>query len=182
MRHNAVIDLIKSAIVSANVPSLLEPNSLWRLRKRPNGLTVLPWANGRCLVWDFTCSDTLAWTDQCWDLGELWRTTRNHGSQPNTRSSLPALYRFIPIDTLGVPGRPCWRRSAVILSWPQSAHCSCHSWTTFIPVPDAASRSVLLQYNVAMQLASSKLQVPSFAGWPIINHLLRHGYQLLTLF
>ena len=28
--------------------------------KRPDGLTVLPWANGRCLVWDFTCSDTMA--------------------------------------------------------------------------------------------------------------------------
>ena len=29
-------------------------------RKRPDGLTLLPWAQGRSLVWDFTCSDTLA--------------------------------------------------------------------------------------------------------------------------
>jgi len=32
--------------------------------KRPDGLalidTLLPWANGRCLLWDFTCSHTLA--------------------------------------------------------------------------------------------------------------------------
>ena len=28
--------------------------------KRPDGLTIPPWASGRCLVWDFTCSDTLA--------------------------------------------------------------------------------------------------------------------------
>jgi len=28
--------------------------------KCPDGLTVLPWANGRCMVWDFTYPDTLA--------------------------------------------------------------------------------------------------------------------------
>jgi len=27
--------------------------------KRPDGLTLMPWANGRCLLWDFTCSHTL---------------------------------------------------------------------------------------------------------------------------
>ena len=48
-------------MASTDVPSLLEPKSLSRDDgKRPDGLTVLPWANGRCLVWDFTCPDTLA--------------------------------------------------------------------------------------------------------------------------
>ena len=28
--------------------------------KRPDGLTIVPWARGRSLVWDFTCPDTLA--------------------------------------------------------------------------------------------------------------------------
>ena len=28
--------------------------------KRPNGATVVPWKCGRVLVWDATCSDTLA--------------------------------------------------------------------------------------------------------------------------
>ena len=61
MRHYAVNDLIKRALASASVPSMLEPNSLSRDDgKRPDGLTVLPWANGRCMVWDFTCPDTLA--------------------------------------------------------------------------------------------------------------------------
>ena len=42
-RHNAVNYLIKLALVSANVPALLEPNSLSRDNgKRPDGLTVLP--------------------------------------------------------------------------------------------------------------------------------------------
>ena len=59
MRHNAVNDLIKRALASADIPALLEPKSLSRDDgKRPDGLIVLPWANGRCLVWDFTCPDT----------------------------------------------------------------------------------------------------------------------------
>ena len=139
MRHNAVNDLIKRALVSANVPSLLEPNSLCRDDgKRPDDLPVLPWANGRYLVWDFTCLDTLA-------ASHLNRAVLGSGvvandaeSRKSTKySSLSALYRFIPIaiETWGVPGR----RSAVILPWPWSAHCSCHSWTTFISVPDATS-------------------------------------------
>jgi len=28
--------------------------------KRPNGLTVLPWSNGLCMIWDFTYPHTLA--------------------------------------------------------------------------------------------------------------------------
>ena len=28
--------------------------------KRPDGLTLLPWKNGKCLLWDYTCSGTLA--------------------------------------------------------------------------------------------------------------------------
>jgi len=28
--------------------------------KRPDGVTLVPWARGRCLLWDFTCPDTMA--------------------------------------------------------------------------------------------------------------------------
>ena len=28
--------------------------------KRPDGLTVIPWKQGKSLTWDFTCKDTLA--------------------------------------------------------------------------------------------------------------------------
>jgi len=27
---------------------------------RPDGITVVPWSQGRCLAWDVTCPDTLA--------------------------------------------------------------------------------------------------------------------------
>jgi len=62
IRHNAVNDLIKRALASANIPALLEPSSLSRDDgKRPDVLTVISWSNGLCLVWDFTCPDTLPW-------------------------------------------------------------------------------------------------------------------------
>ena len=58
-RH--INDLLKRALGSAQVTSMLEPTGLTRSDgKRPDGLTLFPWSQGRCLVWDFTCRDTLA--------------------------------------------------------------------------------------------------------------------------
>lgn len=107
-RHNAVNDLIKRALASANVPSVLEPTSLCRDDgKRPDGLTVLPWANGRCLVWDFTCPDTLA-------ASHINRAVLNPGAVANDAESrkaskyrsLSATYTFTPVavETLGPLG------------------------------------------------------------------------------
>ena len=60
MRHNAVNNLIKRSLASADVLPMLQPNSLSRDDgKRPDGVTVLPWANDRCMVWDFARLDTL---------------------------------------------------------------------------------------------------------------------------
>ena len=108
MRHNAVNDLIKRALASAEIPAILEPSSLSRNDgKRPDGLTVLPWANGRCAVWDFTCPDTLA-------PSHLNRAVDGAGCVANDAemrksakyTSLSALYQFTPIavETLGALG------------------------------------------------------------------------------
>jgi hypothetical protein len=60
-RHSAVNELIKRALTSAEIPSRLEPTSLIRQNeRRPDGMSLVPWKNGRCLAWDFTCPDTLA--------------------------------------------------------------------------------------------------------------------------
>lgn len=54
-------DVIRRALVTVNVPAVLEPNGIARDDgKRPDGMTLIPWKNGRTLVWDATCVDTLA--------------------------------------------------------------------------------------------------------------------------
>ena len=60
-RHSAVNDVIHRALCAAGVPSHLEPVGLSRDDgKRPDGATLIPWKQGKCLVWDFTCVNTIA--------------------------------------------------------------------------------------------------------------------------
>jgi hypothetical protein len=131
VRHNAVNDLIKRGLASANVPSMLEPNSLSRDDgKRPDGLTVLPWANGRCMVWDFTCPNTLA-------ASHLNRAVLSPGAVANDAEqrkslkyrSLAAMYSFIPVavESIGAQGeeataffRELGRRIAAVTNEPKS--------------------------------------------------------------
>jgi hypothetical protein len=63
-RHAALNDVVKRALQSAGLPSILEPAGLDRGDgKRPDGMTIFPYSNGRCLVWDATCVDTFASTN-----------------------------------------------------------------------------------------------------------------------
>jgi len=56
-----VNDLIQRALSSADIPSRLKTTGLSHNDgKRSDGLTLMPWANGRCLLRDFTCRHTLA--------------------------------------------------------------------------------------------------------------------------
>ena len=108
MRHNAVNDLIKRAMASADIPAILEPKSLSRDDgKRPDGLTVLPWANGKCMVWDFTCPDTLAASHLDHAVvgpGAVANDAENRKSAKY--KSLSPLYNFWPVavETLGALG------------------------------------------------------------------------------
>ena len=99
---------------------------------------VLALAKGRCLVWDFTCPDTLAASHHNRVVLGSGVVANDAESRRSTKySSLSALLsNHSNCDwDIGCAGR----RSAVILPWPWSAHCSCHSWTTFISAPDATS-------------------------------------------
>ena len=59
-RHSHVNDLIKRALVSGGIASVKEPQGLSRSDgKRPDGMSIYPWKQGKLLLWDFTCSDTL---------------------------------------------------------------------------------------------------------------------------
>src|SRR3978361_1251877 len=60
-RHNCLNDILKRAFQSAGIPCILEPPGLLRDDgKRPDGVTLIPWKKGQCLVWDVTCTDTVA--------------------------------------------------------------------------------------------------------------------------
>ena len=107
-RHHALNDLIKRALSSAEIPSRLEPSSLARDDgKRPDGLSLIPWANGRCLVWDVTCPDTLS-------SSHLNAAVSGHGtvateSEERKRQKYTCLsttYCFVPvaIETFGSLG------------------------------------------------------------------------------
>ena len=54
-RHHALNDIVWRALNSAGVPSTKEPTGLCRQDgKRPDGLSLIPWQNGKPLVWDVT--------------------------------------------------------------------------------------------------------------------------------
>ena len=58
-RHHMLNSIIHHSLASANIPSRLEPSNLFREDgERPDGVTMVPWSNGRFLVWDATCVDT----------------------------------------------------------------------------------------------------------------------------
>jgi len=54
-------EVIARAFRSIDVPVELEPAGLLRGDgKRPDGATLIPFSHGKCLLWDFTCPDTVA--------------------------------------------------------------------------------------------------------------------------
>ena len=60
-RHAHLNDVIRRSISSAGFPAVLGPAGLDRGDgRRPDGLTVFPFREGKCLTWDVTCVDTFA--------------------------------------------------------------------------------------------------------------------------
>ena len=60
-RHNALNDVLWRALQRANIPSVKEPPGLIHTdMKRPDGITQIPWSEGKCITWDVTVTDTLA--------------------------------------------------------------------------------------------------------------------------
>ena len=60
-RHQALNDVVCRAFISAGIPASKEPAGLCtRDGKRPDGLSLIPWQNGKPLAWDVTVGATLA--------------------------------------------------------------------------------------------------------------------------
>ena len=60
-RHSKLNALLKQSFFSTHVPSVLEPQHLYRTdQKRPDGLTLVPQAVGKQMLWNVTVVDSLA--------------------------------------------------------------------------------------------------------------------------
>ncbi len=60
-RHHFINDVILRAMSRAQIPSIKEPHGLCRTDgKRPDGMSPIPWRDGRCITWDVTVIDTTA--------------------------------------------------------------------------------------------------------------------------
>ncbi|XP_049886857.1 uncharacterized protein LOC126381429 [Pectinophora gossypiella] len=98
-RHHALNDIVRRALISANIPCVLEPPGLSRSDgKRPDGLTMVPWQRGKCLLWDATCVSTFA-------ASHLSRTAQTAGAaaefaasrKREKYSALEGNYLFVPL-------------------------------------------------------------------------------------
>ena len=92
-------------MAKADIPALKEPSGLLRTDgKRPDGVALLPWKQGKCATWDATVSDTLAQS-------RVHETSQTPGAaaeaaaerKRNKYSSLSQSYLFVPIaaETMG---------------------------------------------------------------------------------
>ena len=95
---------------SANVPSRLEPTGLDRADgKRPDGIKMVPWSNGRLLVWDATCVDTFAPSQLSMTASEVCAAA-NQAEQTKIKKysyiTSHAYHSFTPVafETTGVCG------------------------------------------------------------------------------
>ena len=108
-RHSHLNNIIKRSLHAAGVPARLEPVGLdKRDGRRPDGLTVFPFSNGKSLSWDATCSDTFSQTS-------IHQSAISPGSAADKAearkrsfySGLLSRYRFEPVsvETTGVYGK-----------------------------------------------------------------------------
>ena len=108
-RHSHSNDIIKRAMGSADIPAILEPQGLSKTdNERPDGLSLFPWKSGKCVVWDYTCTCTLSWSNteaNCEDPGKPAEKAERR--KLAKYEYLTSDYIFIPIanETMGTWGK-----------------------------------------------------------------------------
>jgi hypothetical protein len=116
LRHRLANDVIARAFRSADVPVEVEPSGLLRTDgKRPDGVTAIPWSRGKCLVWDFTCPDTLAPSHITQTSAAAGSAARTAEVKKRTKyADLSPSYDFFPfaVETFGSWGSEAWALSS----------------------------------------------------------------------
>ena len=98
--HSHLNDIMKRALTAIDIPCTLEPRGLCRGddRRSPDGISIIPWEQGRCLVWDATCHDTFAPTNIPFSsMGAGLVANRAAASKCLLYSDLCQSYTFIPL-------------------------------------------------------------------------------------
>ncbi|GAV01563.1 hypothetical protein RvY_12255-1 [Ramazzottius varieornatus] len=99
-RHSSLNESIKRVLVSCQIPTILEPNGILRDNsvKRPDGITQIPWKEGKALVWDVTCVDALCQTyvAGCSDKAR-YAAERAEGLKVVKYTNLEGRYFFSPV-------------------------------------------------------------------------------------
>ena len=107
-RHGLLNDIIWRAMQRAKVPASKEPTGLTRTDgKRPDGVTIIPWARGRCMAWDVTVPDTLAPSYLQASAGRAGVVAEQSEAKKVTKyTTITNTHLFIPLafETLGVWG------------------------------------------------------------------------------
>ena len=94
---------MKRSLDSTKILSHLEPSGLYR----SDGASIVPWKEGRVLVWDATCPDTLAPSYLSIATAEAGAVAREAEHRKQVKySHLEDSHYFVPIaiETLGAMG------------------------------------------------------------------------------
>jgi len=142
VRHHALNDLIWRALSKADIPATKEPPGLLRTDgKRPDGVTLLPWKNGRCATWDVTVTDTMAQ-----HISYGWCCSGNRGTQENSQIRSTSADLCFCSNCRGNHGNHRQRRTWI--PWrPGKVHYTSHRWypRVCLPVPAPVSSYLALQ-------------------------------------
>ena len=107
-RHSNLNDVVKRALSSAGIPAVLEPQGLDRGDgKRPDGLTIFPYKQGKSLTWDVTCVDTYAESvliNSSLEPGSAAKTAENRKREKYTDIAKQHIFIPVAVETSGVLG------------------------------------------------------------------------------
>ena len=107
-RHTALNRIIKKTLNSVDIPSSLEPIGLCRNDgKRPDGVTLCPWKNGRSMIWDATVCDTFCAANlpqTCLQTASAAAAAEISKCRKYQELSLNYLFQPVAFETTGVWG------------------------------------------------------------------------------
>jgi hypothetical protein len=107
-KHDEINRLTAAAFRRAQITATVEPTGLNRTDgKRPDGVTTMPFTNGKRVIWDVTCPDTFAMSNVSKARAEVGRVAETAAKNKETKYaelSCRPEYSFVPIaiETSGV--------------------------------------------------------------------------------